>query len=62
MKPAPLPTADNSVPVEAAGLVARILRARQTLGKQYVTRTDLDRLERSGAFADLEPWDEAWER
>ncbi len=53
MKPS-LPTADNHTPVDDPSLKAKVLRARELLGKAYVTSEDLWKLEREGAFDDLE--------
>ena len=41
------------MPVVDPDLKAKILAARQMLGKQYVTDEDLWRLEREGRFANL---------
>ena len=53
MKPS-LPTAENHTPVDDPALKAKILRARELLGRAYVTTEDLWKLEREGAFADLD--------
>ena len=53
MRPPPHPTADNSEPVTAPMLKAKIVAAREILGKGTVTDEDLWELERQGRFADL---------
>jgi hypothetical protein len=53
MRPPPKPTADNHVPVRSKYLEAKILRARELLGKAFVTDEEIWELERQGAFADL---------
>jgi hypothetical protein len=53
LKPTALPTKESSQPVADAVLRAKIVRARQLLGQQFVTDEDLWRLEREGAFANL---------
>jgi hypothetical protein len=54
MTPPPVPRRDDSVPVRDPVLKARILAARQLLGKEYVDDEDLWQLERAGKFADLQ--------
>jgi hypothetical protein len=53
MRPPPRPTADNSQPVTRPELKAKILAAREILGRDVVTDDDLWRLEREGRFAGL---------
>jgi len=53
MTPPKLPTADDHQPVRDPALGARIRRARELLGKDYVTDEDLWALDRRGAFDDL---------
>ena len=53
MRPPPKPTADNSQAVVDPMLKAKILAAREILGKDTVNDEDLWRLERQGRFADL---------
>jgi hypothetical protein len=54
MRPADLPTRDQHVPVMDPELRAKILKARELLGKEYVTDEDLFRLQKLGAFQDLQ--------
>ena len=53
MRPPPRPTADNSRPVVDPTLKAKILAAREILGKDTVNDEDLWELERQGRFASL---------
>jgi hypothetical protein len=53
MRPAKPPTPTDHTPVIDAVLTAKILRARELLGKQYVTDEDIWRLEREGLMNDL---------
>jgi hypothetical protein len=55
MRPPPRPTADNSQPVIDPALKARIVAAREILGKDTISDEDLWQLERQGRFADLPP-------
>jgi hypothetical protein len=55
MRPPPKPTADNSQAVVDPMLKAKIVAARQMLGKETVTDEDIWQLEREGRFADLAP-------
>ena len=55
MRPPDAPTRENSQPVTDPLLRARIVRARERLGKAFVTDEDLWRLEKEGAFDDLPP-------
>ena len=52
MRPPPRPTADNSQPVVDPALKARIVAAREILGKDTVSDEELWQLERQGRFAD----------
>lgn len=54
MRPPPRPTRENSHRVKDPALLARIKRARELLGQEFVTDEDLWRLEREGRFADLQ--------
>jgi hypothetical protein len=53
MRPPPRPTRENSNPVTAPVLLAKIKRARELLRQEFVTDEDIFRLEREGKFADL---------
>jgi hypothetical protein len=53
MKPPPKPTRDNHVAVNDPQLKAKIMAARQILGKDVVTDQDLWQLEREGRFTNL---------
>lgn len=53
MRPPPQPTRENSNPVYDPVLVAKIKRARELLGQEFVTDEDLWRLEREGKLTDL---------
>jgi hypothetical protein len=53
MQPPPRPSAANSTPVTDPRLLAKIRRARERLGKDVVSDTDLSQLERAGEFQDL---------
>jgi len=55
MLPTAMPTRENSHPVADPELKAKILKARELLGKQFVTDEDLWQLQRQGAFANLAP-------
>jgi hypothetical protein len=55
MRPPKRPTRDDHVPVDDPMLQAKILAARDLLGKEFVTDEDLWRLEREGAFKGLQP-------
>jgi hypothetical protein len=59
MRPPPRPTADNSQPVADPALKARIVAAREILGRDTVNDEDLWRLEREGRFAGLAPSSDA---
>jgi hypothetical protein len=54
MRPPDLPTKDHNIPVTDPLLEAKIVRARDLLGKQYVTDEDLYKLDQAGQFTDLE--------
>lgn len=54
MRPPPRPTKENSTPVTDPVLLAKIKKARELLGQQFVTDEDLWRLEREGRFAGLQ--------
>ena len=58
LRPPPRPTADNSQAVVDSKLKAKILAAREMLGKETVNDEDLWRLEREGRFAGLAVTDE----
>jgi hypothetical protein len=53
MRPPDAPTRENSTAVTDPELYAKILRAREILGQQYVTDEDIWRLQRQGRFSDL---------
>ena len=53
MRPPPSPTADHSRPVVDPALKAKIVAAREILGKETVNDEDLWELERQGRFASL---------
>jgi hypothetical protein len=53
MTPSPPPTKDSHIPVRDPVLVAKIKRARELLGQEFVTDEDIWALERQGAFDDL---------
>lgn len=55
MRPTDLPTKERHTPVSDPALTARIKRARELLGKEYVTDEDILTLERMGEFEDLPP-------
>jgi hypothetical protein len=55
MRPPPPPTANNSQPVVDPQLKAKVLAAREILGKDTVNDEDIWQLERQGRFADLTP-------
>jgi len=57
MRPPARPTRDNSQPVLSAYMRAKILRARELLGKEFVTDEDIWTLEREGKLADLREQD-----
>jgi hypothetical protein len=54
MRPPDVPTRDKNVPVTDGLLAAKILKARELLGKEYVTDEDLWQLEREGKFRGLQ--------
>lgn len=54
MQPPRPPTPENHTPVIDPVLEAKILRARELLGKPYVTDEDIWRLEREGLMTDLQ--------
>jgi len=54
MKP-PTPTKEKNTPVEDPQMVAMILKAREVLGKEYVTDEDLTNLKNRGVFKDFKP-------
>ncbi len=54
MRPPPRPTKENSTPVKDPVLLAKIKKARELLGQEFVTDEDLWRLEREGRFAGLQ--------
>lgn len=54
MKP-PTPTKEKSTPVEDPQMVAMILKAREVLGKEYVTDEDLMALKNKGVFKEFKP-------
>jgi hypothetical protein len=53
MRPPPNPTRNNSVAVVDPELKAKIVAARQMLGKEFVSDEDIWQLERAGKFVDL---------
>lgn len=53
MRPPPAPTAQNSIPVDSPVLQAKIQRAMELLGQSSVSFSDLQRLDREGAFKEL---------
>jgi hypothetical protein len=53
MKPPPVPTREQHVPVVDPELRAKIMRARELLGKKLVTDDDIWRLEQEGKMKDL---------
>jgi hypothetical protein len=53
MRPPPRPTKENSTPITDPVLMAKVKKARELLGQQFVTDEDLWRLEREGRFKDL---------
>jgi hypothetical protein len=55
MRPPPPPTASNSQPVVDPALKAKIVAAREILGKDRVNDEDIWQLERQGRFAALAP-------
>jgi len=55
MRPPPRPTSDNSRPVVDPALKAKIVAAREILGRDTVNDEDLWQLERQGRFATLAP-------
>jgi hypothetical protein len=55
LRPPPRPTADNSQTVVDPLLKAKIVAAREILGKDTVNDEDIWQLERQGRFADLAP-------
>ncbi len=55
LRPPPRPTADNSQAVVDPMLKAKIMAAREMLGKETVSDEDIWQLERQGRFADLAP-------
>jgi len=55
LRPPPKPSPENSTPVSDPQLVAKILRAREKLGKDVVSDEDLAHLERQGEFQDTPP-------
>ena len=59
MRPPPRPTADNSLAVVDPTLKAKIVAAREILGKDTVNDEDLWQLERQGRFADITPTSDA---
>ena len=59
MRPPPRPTADNSQAVVDPTLKAKIVAAREILGKDTVNDEDLWQLERQGRFADITPASDA---
>jgi hypothetical protein len=55
MRPPARPTAENSRPIADPALKAKIVAARQILGKDVVTDEDIWQLEREGMLANLAP-------
>jgi hypothetical protein len=55
MRPVDPPTRDNNMPVTDPMKVARILKARELLGKEFVTDEEIWELHRQGAFEGLKP-------
>jgi hypothetical protein len=55
MRPPARPSADNSQAVVDPTLKAKIIAAREILGKDTVNDEDLWQLERQGRFADIRP-------
>ncbi len=53
MRPPALPTREQHVPVADPELKAKIMRARELLGKKFVTDDDIWRLEQEGKMKDL---------
>jgi hypothetical protein len=55
MMPPPEPTRERHQPITDPLKVAKILKARELLGKEFVTDEDLFRLQREGKFEGLKP-------
>jgi len=55
MAPPELPTKEHHDKIRDPALLARVIRARELLGKPYVTDEEIWALERRGAFDDLPP-------
>jgi hypothetical protein len=55
MRPPDAPTRDKNIPVTDGLLAAKILKAKELLGKATVTDEDLWELERQGQFMGLQP-------
>lgn len=55
MRPPDPPTREKNVPVDDPMMAAKIKRAMELLGKQYVTDEDIWELERQGKLEGLEP-------
>ncbi len=53
MAPTPPPSPTHGTPLALGPLARRVVRAQRLLGKPYVSRRELERLEREGAFSDL---------
>ena len=54
MRPPARPSAEHHQPIRDPRLLAKVRRARELLGKAFVTDEDLWALERAGRFSDLE--------
>lgn len=58
MRPPPKPTRENSTAVTDPTLLAKVMRTREILKKEYITAEDIADVDRDGQFADLqEPHD-----
>lgn len=55
MRPPDPPTREKNIPVTDGLLAAKILKAKEVLGKETVTDEDLWEFERQGVFAGLAP-------
>ncbi len=55
MKPPELPTREHNIPVADPLFAAKILKARELLGKEFVSQEEIFELERQGQFEGLEP-------
>lgn len=55
MRPPDAPTREKNIPVTDGMLAAKILKAKELLGKELVTDEDLWELERQGKFVGLQP-------